>query len=58
MTQVITWVHYVRNYDVARWEALGWQPTDALVGTGHGDYSTLMVWGGEGLPEMPEREEQ
>ncbi len=49
--------HYVPNGFVYLWIASGWKPLNALNGTGHGEYSTLMKWEGEGecvLPTMGE----
>jgi len=41
--------HYVPNGFVHLWEEAGWKALpEALWGTGHGLYSTLMKWEGEG----------
>lgn len=50
----IQFTKYVRLYDVDRWKAAGWEETDALKGTHHGDYSEVMIWPGEGEPVYPE----
>ena len=44
---------YVRLHDIDRWKAAGWEETDALKGSNHGDYSELMYWPGEGEPVIP-----
>ncbi len=54
----ISWHKYVRHHDVPAWAAVGWVATDALLGTGHGDYSTFMTWGREGEPIYPAADEE
>lgn len=45
---------FVLNEEVGVWEGLGWKPhAEALNGTHHGDYSTLMEWSGVGQPREP-----
>jgi hypothetical protein len=50
---IISYFHYVRLHDVPRWIEAGWEETDALKGTGHGDYSELMKWKRDGEPVIP-----
>lgn len=45
--------HYVPNGFVYLWEEVGWKALPALHGTGHGLYSTLMKWEGEGEMVRP-----
>lgn len=40
--------HYVPNGFVHVWEKVGWKALPALNGTGHGLYSTMMKWEGQG----------
>ncbi len=57
---------YVGNGFVWCWERLGWtvcyrnDPVygriPSLLGTGHGEFSTLMKWEGEGEPSLPMQE--
>lgn len=48
---------YVRLNDIQRWKEAGWEETDALKGTNHGDYSELMYWPAEGEPIYPATKE-
>jgi hypothetical protein len=49
---------FVLNEQVGAWEGLGWKAhAEALSGTHHGDYSTLMEWVGKGHPIEPDRAE-
>ena len=45
--------HYVPNGFVYLWEEAGWKALPALDGTGHGLYSTLMKWEGQGEAIRP-----
>ena len=54
---IISYFHYVRLHDVPRWIEAGWVETNALKGTGHGDYSELMKWKRDGEPVIPKGEE-
>lgn len=45
--------HFVRHHEVAAYERIGWQRHEALDGTHHGAWSSLMEWKGEGEPVKP-----
>lgn len=47
---MITWLKYVPHSALVLHLAKGWRISDELHFTNHGEYSTLMVWGGEGEP--------
>jgi hypothetical protein len=44
------WYRYVPHEDVAKFEALGWTASTALLQTHHGDHATLCVWERDGDP--------
>ena len=37
------WAAYVRTHNAEDFLKCGWMPSNALVGTGHGEYSLLMT---------------
>lgn len=46
----ISWHRFVRHQQVPAYERQGWIVSDALRGTHHGDWSTLMHWTKSGKP--------
>lgn len=49
-----TFYKYVPHSETKAYEALGWRFASTL-GSPHGFYSSLYVWGGEGEPKIPNR---
>ena len=47
---MISWLKYVPHSELVSHLAIGWQLSDELHFTNHGEYSVLMVWGGAGEP--------
>ena len=45
--------HFVRNHEVPDWERIGWEKRNALLGTHHGFWSTLMEWTASSEPVKP-----
>ena len=45
----MTWLCYVTFDDVPAYEAKGWKVHGPLGGN-HGNYSSLMIWEGDGEP--------
>jgi hypothetical protein len=50
---VISWFKYVRFAEAEDYLRLGWAPTAALGGTGHGEWSVLMAWLCDCRPAYP-----
>lgn len=44
------WLRYVPHNQILVALAKGWVIRDELHGTGHGNWSVLMMWDGEGEP--------
>lgn len=47
---MIQFLKYVAHGEMLIHLAGGWEISDDLVGTSHGNYAVLMVWMGEGEP--------
>lgn len=45
---MIQWLRYVAHAEIVTYLAKGWNITDELHGTHHGQHAVLMVWGGRG----------
>jgi hypothetical protein len=45
-----SWLKFVPHSELLAHLAKGWEISDELHGTNHGNYSTLMVWRGHGEP--------
>lgn len=48
---MIEWLRYVIHAEVDKFLAQGWEISDDLQGTSHGQWSVLMKWTGEGEPD-------
>lgn len=46
----LTWLRYARPEDVPAYEAAGWVVEPVNLGPGHGKWSVLLRWAGEGEP--------
>jgi hypothetical protein len=47
---MITWLRYVPHGQMLQFLAKGWELSDELHGSSHGNWSVLMRWAGEGEP--------
>ena len=48
---MLTWFKYVVHAELLIHLAQGWNLSDDLIGTPHGNYACLMLWSGDGEPK-------
>ena len=50
------WVKYIPLRLADEYRNLGWEITDSLAGTPHGQFSCIGIWHGDEDPPLPEEE--